>query len=107
MGACQAQGAGGDLSRIVSRPVLDDAPSCLSQALRDRLSSCDMMVTFLRLLKACANQLFPAPAARGAENKRLCGISLSLSKAQLNINGSTFPRVRYHVAQTVQAVIMQ
>ena len=58
----------GDLSKIVSRPVLADAPSCLSQALRDRLSSCDMMVTFLCLLKACANQLFPAPAARGGEH---------------------------------------
>lgn len=59
------------LSRIVSRPVLADAPSCLSHALRDRLSSCETMVTFLRLLMACANQLFPAPATtEGGETLR-------------------------------------
>ncbi len=51
------------LSRTVNWLVLAEAPNWFSQALRDLLSSCEMMVTFLRLLMASANQLFPAPAA--------------------------------------------
>lgn len=51
------------LSRIVSWPVVADLPSWLSQALRDRLSSCETMVTALRFPRASANQLLPAPAA--------------------------------------------
>ena len=52
------------LSKIASWPLLTAAPSWFSQALRDLLSSCEMMITFLRLLTACANQVLPAPAAR-------------------------------------------
>ena len=98
---------GGHLSRMVSRLVLADAPSCLSQALRDRLSSCDMMVTCLRLLKACANQLFPAPAegafcgmilSRGKLNKgmRLPECKLPFSLRALSCDNAVVPNMAYH-----------